>query len=77
MMKPLLKIHAKSLSDALAPSKKNCLRCWPLAALRGVRIYSWSAHIVSYFGQKGWLHTEGTAQVSEWLNISDNAKKLY
>ena len=23
------------------------------------------------------LHTEGTAQVSEWLNISDTAKKLY
>ena len=23
------------------------------------------------------LHTEGTAQVSEWLNISDIAKKLY
>jgi len=23
------------------------------------------------------LHTEGTAQVSEWLNISDFAKKLY
>ena len=23
------------------------------------------------------LNTEGTAQVSEWLNISDTAKKLY
>jgi len=23
------------------------------------------------------LHTEGTAQVSEWLNFSDTAKKLY
>jgi len=23
------------------------------------------------------LHTEGTAQVSEWLNMSDTAKKLY
>jgi len=23
------------------------------------------------------LHTEGTAQVSEWLNISDTVKKLY
>jgi len=23
------------------------------------------------------LHTEGTAQVSEWLDISDTAKKLY
>jgi len=23
------------------------------------------------------LRTEGTAQVSEWLNISDTAKKLY
>jgi len=23
------------------------------------------------------LHTEGTAQVSEWLNISDTAEKLY
>ena len=23
------------------------------------------------------LHTQGTAQVSEWLNISDTAKKLY
>jgi len=23
------------------------------------------------------LHTEGTAQVLEWLNISDTAKKLY
>jgi len=23
------------------------------------------------------LHTEGTAQVSGWLNISDTAKKLY
>jgi len=23
------------------------------------------------------LHTEDTAQVSEWLNISDAAKKLY
>jgi len=23
------------------------------------------------------LHTEDTAQVSEWLNISDTAKKLY
>jgi len=23
------------------------------------------------------LHTEGTTQVSEWLNISDTAKKLY
>ena len=23
------------------------------------------------------LHTEGTAQVSEWLNISDTTKKLY
>jgi len=23
------------------------------------------------------LHTEGTAQVSEWLNISDTAKELY
>jgi len=23
------------------------------------------------------LHAEGTAHVSEWLNISDTAKKLY
>jgi len=23
------------------------------------------------------LHTEGTAKVSEWLNISDTAEKLY
>jgi len=23
------------------------------------------------------LHTKGTAQVSEWLNISDTVKKLY
>jgi len=23
------------------------------------------------------LHTEGTVQVSEWLNIFDTAKKLY
>ena len=23
------------------------------------------------------LHTEGTAQVSEWFNISDTTKKLY
>jgi len=23
------------------------------------------------------LHTEGTAQVSEWFNVSDTAKKLY
>jgi len=23
------------------------------------------------------LHTEGTAQVSEWFNTSDTAKKLY
>jgi len=23
------------------------------------------------------LHTEGTAQVSEWFNISDDVKKLY
>ena len=23
------------------------------------------------------LHTEGIAQVSEWFNISDTAKKLY
>jgi len=23
------------------------------------------------------LHAEGTTQVSEWLNISDTAKKLY
>jgi len=23
------------------------------------------------------LHTEGTAQVSEWLNISDTANKLH
>jgi hypothetical protein len=23
------------------------------------------------------LHTEGTAQVSEWLNLSDTAKKPY
>ena len=23
------------------------------------------------------LHTEGTVQVSEWLNISDTVKKLY
>jgi len=23
------------------------------------------------------LHTEGTAQVSEWFNISDDAKKLH
>jgi len=23
------------------------------------------------------FHTEGKAEVSEWFNISDNAKKLY
>jgi len=23
------------------------------------------------------VHTKGTAQVSEWLNISDTAKELY
>jgi len=38
MIKKPLRIHAKSLSDALAPSKKNCLRRWPPAALRGFRI---------------------------------------
>jgi len=49
-----LRIHAKSLCNALAPFKKNCLRRWPAAALRCFRIYSWSAHCLPDFCQKGW-----------------------
>jgi len=54
MTKKPLRIHAKSLSDALAPSKKNCLQLWPSAALRGFCIYSCSAHCLPDFCQKGW-----------------------
>jgi len=54
MIKKPLRIHAKSLSDALAPSKKNCLRRWLRVALRSFRIYSWSAHCLPDFCQKGW-----------------------
>ena len=56
-----LRIHAKSLSDALHPPKTNCLRRWPPAALQGFRIYSRSAHCLPDFCQKGcrgvkWKH---------------------
>jgi len=54
IMKNPLRIHAKSLSDALAPSKNKCLRRWYPATVRGSRIYSWSAHCLPDFCQKGW-----------------------
>ena len=53
MIKKRLRIHAKSLSEALAPSKKHCLRRWLLAALRDFRIYSRSAYCLADFGHKG------------------------
>jgi len=52
-LKKPLRIHAKSLSDALAPSKKNFLWRWPPVALRGFCVYSWSAHCLQEFCQKG------------------------
>jgi len=61
MMEKPLRILAKSLSDALASSNKNCLRCCPPAALRGFRIHTWSAHCLSDFCQKGWWRGCGTA----------------
>jgi len=57
MMKKPLRIQAKSLSDALAPSKKKSLRRRPSAALQGFRIYSWSAHCLPDFARKA--NTEG------------------
>jgi len=36
-----------------------------------------TGHSLSKTSKPTALHTEGTAQVSEWLNISDTAKKLY
>jgi len=55
MIKKRQRIHAKSLSKALAPSKKNnCLLRWPPVALRCFRIYSRSAHCLPDFCQKGW-----------------------
>ena len=54
MIKKPLRIHAKSLSDALAPSKKKCSRRWYPATVRGSRICSWSAHCLQDFCQKGW-----------------------
>jgi len=54
MIKNPLRIHAKSLSDALAPSKKNCLRRLYPATVRGSHIYSRSAHCLPDFCQKGW-----------------------
>jgi len=52
-MKTPVRINAKSLSDALPHSKKKCLRRWPPAILQGFRIYSWSAHCLPDFCQKG------------------------
>ena len=53
-MKNPLRIHARLLSDALAPSKTNCLQRWRPAAVRDTRIYSWSTHCLPDFCQKGW-----------------------
>ena len=46
-MKKLLKIKTKSLSDALIPSKIECEHA-------SFRIYTWSAHCLQDFCQKGW-----------------------
>jgi len=53
MMKTPLRIHAKSLSDALAPSKKKRLRLVSSDCARNC-ICSWSAHCLPDFCRKGW-----------------------
>jgi len=69
MGKPL-RIHAKSLSDALAPSKKKCLRHWPPVALRDFSIYSWSAHCLPDSCQKGWQQVDHSCPTGLHWEIS-------
>ena len=79
MEKPL-RIHTKSLSDTLAPSKKNCLPRWLPMARRGFRIYSWSAHCLPDFCQKGCIRGSrrvkngGVPRVVESLAAQEEAK---
>ena len=53
MIKKPLRTHAKSLSDALAPSKKKLPAA--LASGGSARLqHIWNAHCLPDFGQKGW-----------------------
>ena len=42
-----------ALRRASTLQKKSFLRRWPPVALRGFRIYSWNAHCLPDFCQKG------------------------
>jgi len=71
MMKIPLKIDAKS--------KKNCMRRWRPAVLRGPCIYSWRAHCLPDFCQKGWTgdwqccgRSCWLGGVSHWLGRASN-----